>query len=79
LPRVDNVDIQYAQSAVFTPSDLFFPHDAIQSEAVANSEQLLFADLDIDKLQQLHFEGSVNNLRDRRHDLYRLKWFDDAE
>lgn len=79
LSRVDNVDIQYAQSAVFTPSDLFFPHDAIQSEAVANSEQLLFADLDIDKLQQLHFEGSVNNLRDRRHDLYRLRWFDDAE
>ncbi len=74
LPRVDNVDIQYAQSAVFTPSDLFFPHDAILSEAVPNTEQLLFADLDIDKLQQLHFEGSVNNLRDRRHDLYRLKW-----
>lgn len=79
LPRVDNVDIQYAQSAVFTPSDLFFPHDAILSEAVANSEQLLFADLDIDKLQQLHFEGSVNNLLDRRHDLYRLKWHEHQE
>ncbi|MDF1780569.1 MAG: bifunctional GNAT family N-acetyltransferase/carbon-nitrogen hydrolase family protein [Alcanivoracaceae bacterium] len=72
LPRVDNVDIQYAQSAVFTPSDFYFPHDGILSEAVANTEMLVFADVDLEKLKLLHQEGSVTNLRDRRHDLYKL-------
>ncbi|PKM22135.1 MAG: hydrolase, partial [Gammaproteobacteria bacterium HGW-Gammaproteobacteria-14] len=47
LPRVDNVDIQYAQSAVFTPSDFYFPHDGIISEAVPNTEMLVFADVDL--------------------------------
>ena len=72
LPRVDNVDIQYAQSAVFSPSDFYFPHDGIISEAVANTEMLVFADVDLEKLKLLHQEGSVTNLKDRRHDLYRL-------
>ena len=74
LPRVDNVDIQYAQSAVFTPSDFYFPHDGVLSEAVANTEMLVFADMDLEKLKLLHQEGSVTNLKDRRHDMYRLKW-----
>ena len=74
LPRVDNVDIQYAQSGVFTPSDFYFPHDGIISEAVPNTEMLLFADVDLEKLKLLHKEGSVTNLKDRRHDMYRLKW-----
>lgn len=74
LPRVDNVDIQYAQSAVFSPSDFYFPHDATISEAVPNTEMLLFADVDLDKVKLLHREGSVTNLRDRRDDLYRLDW-----
>lgn len=74
LPRVDSVDIQYAQSGVFTPSDFYFPHDGILNEAVANTEMLLFADVDLEKLKLLHQEGSVTNLRDRRTDLYRLGW-----
>ncbi|MEY1661870.1 GNAT family N-acetyltransferase [Isoalcanivorax beigongshangi] len=74
LPGVDNVDIQYAQSAVFSPSDFYFPHDAIISEAVANTEMLVFADVDLETLKLLNKEGSVTNLRDRRHDVYRLKW-----
>jgi predicted amidohydrolase/GNAT superfamily N-acetyltransferase len=72
LPRVDNVDIQYAQSAVFTPSDFYFPHDGIISEAVPNTEMLVFADVDLEKLKLLHKEGSVTNLKDRRKDLYTL-------
>lgn len=74
LPRVDNVDIQYAQSAVFTPSDFYFPHDGVLTEAVANTEMLLFADVDFEKLKLLHQEGSVTNLRDRRTDVYQLNW-----
>lgn len=72
LPRVDNVDIQYAQSAVFSPSDFYFPHDGIISEAVPNTEMLVFADIDLEKLKLLHQEGSVTNLKDRRKDLYTL-------
>ncbi|EKO3558855.1 GNAT family N-acetyltransferase [Vibrio metschnikovii] len=70
LPRVDNVDIQYAQSAVFSPSDVFFPHDATITEASPNTEMIIFADVDLDKLKQLNTEGSVTNLRHRRMDLY---------
>ncbi|OLQ93952.1 hydrolase [Vibrio ponticus] len=70
LPRVDNVDIQYAQSAVFSPSDIYFPHDATLTEANANTEMIIFADVDLTKLKQLNTEGSVTNLRHRRLDLY---------
>jgi predicted amidohydrolase len=38
LPKVDNVDIQYGQSAVFSPSDFAFPHDAIVSETTPNTD-----------------------------------------
>ena len=48
LPRVDAVDIQYAQSSVFSPSDFYFPHDAIISESVPNTEMLMFADVDLE-------------------------------
>ena len=75
LPQVDNVDIQYAQSAVYSPSDFAFPHDAIITESTPNTEMAIIADLDLDKLTQLRHEGSVTNLKDRRDDLYDLKWF----
>jgi len=70
LPRVDNVDIQYAQSAVFSPSDIYFPHDATLTEASANTEMIIFADVDLTKLKQLNTEGSVTNLKHRRKDIY---------
>ncbi|WP_064609774.1 bifunctional GNAT family N-acetyltransferase/carbon-nitrogen hydrolase family protein [Photobacterium sp. J15] len=70
LPRVDNVDIQYAQSAVFSPSDVYFPHDATITEASPNTEMIIFADVELDKLKYLNTEGSVTNLRHRRLDLY---------
>jgi predicted amidohydrolase len=74
LPQVENVDIQYAQSAVYSPSDFAFPHDAIMAESTPNTEMALIADLDLDKLAQLRHEGSVTNSRDRRPELYNLKW-----
>ncbi|BCE00041.1 carbon-nitrogen hydrolase family protein [Marinicellulosiphila megalodicopiae] len=73
LPQVESLDVQYSQSAVFTPSDLYFPQDAVLAEATPNTEMLLFADLDLSKLKILHSEGSVRNLKDRRTDLYELK------
>lgn len=74
LPQVKNVDIQYAQSAVYSPSDFAFPHDAIMAESTPNTEMALIADLDLDKLIQLRHEGSVTNSRDRRDDLFELRW-----
>ena len=74
LPQVENVDIQYAQSAVYSPSDFAFPHDAIMAESTPNTEMALIADLDLDKLIQIRHEGSVTNSKDRRDDLYELSW-----
>ena len=73
LPNVHNMDMQYAQSAVFTPCDFAFPTNGIKAEAVANSEMVLIADVDIDLLRELHTFGSVNNLEDRRKDIFELK------
>lgn len=73
LPKVSNMDIQYAQSAVFTPCDFAFPANGIKAESTPNTEMILVADLDLDLLKELHSFGSVTNLKDRRHDLYELK------
>lgn len=72
LPKVENMDIQYAQSAVFTPSDFAFPSNGVKAEATPNTEMILVADLDLDLLRELHNHGSVRNLKDRRLDLYSL-------
>ncbi|NJN41346.1 MAG: GNAT family N-acetyltransferase [Flammeovirgaceae bacterium] len=73
LPRVRNMDIHYAQSAVFSPSDIAFPTNGIVKEGVPNTEQVIIADVDLDDLKDLHNHGSVNTLKDRRKDLYELK------
>ena len=73
LPRVHNMDIQYAQSAVFTPCDFQFPTDGKRAEATPNTEMILVSDVDLDLLTELHTYGNVRNLRDRRLNLYDLK------
>ncbi len=73
LPKVHNMDIQYAQSAVFTPCDFAFPSNGIKAEATPNTEMILTADVDIDLLRELHTFGAVRNLKDRRKDLYVVK------
>lgn len=73
LPNVENMDIQYAQSVVFTPCDFQFPFNGIKAEATANTEMILIADVDIDLLRELHNYGSVKNLKDRRKDIFELK------
>lgn len=74
LPKVDSVDIQYGQTAVFSPSDFAFPHDAIMAETTPNTEMTLIVDVDLNKLQELQNEGSVRNYLDKRRDLYRIEW-----
>jgi len=72
LPKVHNMDIQYAQSMVFTPCDFAFPVNGIKAEATPNTEMILIADVDIDLLRNLNQFGSVRNLKDRRLDLFSL-------
>ncbi len=73
LPKVHNMDIQFAQSMVFTPCDFAFPTNGIKAEATPNTEMILLADVDIDMLRQLNQFGSVRNIKDRRCDIYELK------
>lgn len=74
LPRVTNIDIQYAQSCIFTPCDFPFAKDGIAAEATPNTEMVAIADLRTDILLEARASGAVRNLKDRRHDLYSVKW-----
>ena len=73
LPKVNNMDIQYAQSMVFTPCDFSFPANGIKAEATPNTEMILIADVDLDLLKDLNQFGSVRNLKDRRKDIFKLE------
>jgi len=72
LPKVHNMDIQYAQSMVFTPCDFSFPTNGVKAEATPNTEMILIADVDIAMLRELNQFGSVRNLKDRRTDIYEI-------
>lgn len=72
LPKVHNMDIQYAQSVVFTPCDFAFPSNGIKAEATPNNEMTLIVDVDIELLKELNMYGSVRNLHDRRKDIYTI-------
>lgn len=73
LPKVHNMDIQYAQSMVLTPCDFPFPANGVKAEATPNTEMILVTDVDIDMLRELHQFGSVRNLKDRRRDIYEVR------
>jgi predicted amidohydrolase/GNAT superfamily N-acetyltransferase len=73
LPNVSNMDIQFAQSMVFTPCDFPFPTTGIKGEATPNTEMVLIVDVDLSLLKDLHEYGSVRILKDRRADLYSLR------
>lgn len=74
LPFVENMDLQYAQSAIFTPSDIPFTRDAIASECTPNIETVIFDDVDLELLKRHRQSGSVLNWHDRRNDLYKVQY-----
>lgn len=74
LPGVNNFDIQYAQSCILSPCDFPFARDGIAADTTPNVEQVAFADLRLDTLAIARSEGTVQNLKDRRHDLYQVRW-----
>ena len=73
LTQVENMDIQYAQSAIFTPSDFAFPRDGIVGECSPNIEMVVVGDLDLETLKHHREAGTVTLLKDRRQDIYELK------
>ncbi len=72
LPFVENMDIQYAQSGIFTPSDFQFSRDAIAAECTPNIETVIIHDIDMELLKRHRFSGSTLNWKDRRNDLYEV-------
>lgn len=70
LPFVENADIHYAQSAIFTPCDVTFARDGIGAEANPNIETVIIHDVDLELLKRHREQGSVTNWKDRRTDLY---------
>ncbi len=73
LPAVENMDIQYAQSGIYTPSDIPFTRDAIASECTPNIETVIIDDVDLELLKRHRQTGSVLNWQDRRTDLYEVR------
>ena len=74
LPKVANMDIQYAQSCILTPCDFPFARDGIAADTTPNVETVAIADLRPETLISARNNGTVKNLRDRRHDLYHIEW-----
>ncbi len=73
LTHVENMDIQYAQSGIFSPSDFEFARDGIVGECDANVDTVVVGDVDLEKLRRSRNSGSMRQLRDRRRDLYRIE------
>lgn len=78
LPNVANMDIQYAQSCILTPCDFPFARDGIAAEATENVETLTISEVNLADLSWARAEGTVRNLADRRFDLYRIGWSENA-
>ncbi|MDZ7779864.1 MAG: bifunctional GNAT family N-acetyltransferase/carbon-nitrogen hydrolase family protein [Gemmatimonadota bacterium] len=74
LPFVDNADVHYAQSAIFTPLDFSFARDGIAAESTPNVETLVIADLDLELLRRHRYSGTVQPWTDRRADLFSIRW-----
>ncbi len=78
LPFVENSDIHYAQSGIFTPADVEFARDAIAAECNPNVETVIIHDLDFEQLRRHKEAGSVQNWNDRRRDIYRVVYDEDG-
>lgn len=72
--NVTNLDIAYAASRIITPCEIPFTPDGIAAQAQPGIEQMIVADLDMDKLADARRSGAVQNLNDRRSDLYEVRW-----
>jgi len=79
LPDVENLDVHFSQSAIFTPSDVEFHREAIASEATPNAETLIYQDLDLNLLKRNREMGSVQTWKDREQGPYKITYTEDGE
>lgn len=79
LPEVDNLDIHFSQSAILTPSDAEFSREAIASEAVPNTETLIYQDLDLDLLKRNRELGNAQTWNDRKKGFYKVIYIENGQ
>ncbi len=79
LPFVDNMDVQYAQSGIFSPADLPFSRDSVVAETTPNIETVIVDDIELELLKPHRQSGTVLNWRNRRTDLYEVRLKTEAE
>lgn len=79
LPFVNNADIHYAQSGIFTPADFPFSRDSVAAECNPNIETFVIQDLDIELLRRHRYRGTTQNWRDRRKDMYEIRYIEDGK
>ena len=73
LTHVENMDVQYAESGIFSPSDFTFARDGIVGQCNPNIETIIIGDVDLELLRRSRISGTVTQLRNRRKDLYFIK------
>ncbi|TFE24525.1 bifunctional GNAT family N-acetyltransferase/carbon-nitrogen hydrolase family protein [Cohnella luojiensis] len=73
LTHVDNVDVQYAQSGIYTPADFSFPRDGIAGECSENTETVIMAEVDMETLERYRKSNDALSFKDRRTDIYSLQ------
>lgn len=67
---VEGLGMHYGQASILTPSDFPFSRDGIAAEGVANTEQIVIADVDLDLLFANRIDGTTIPLYDKRAELY---------
>jgi predicted amidohydrolase len=67
---VEGLGLHYGQASILTPSDYPFSRDGIAAEGVANTEQIIIADVDLELLFANRVDGTTIPLYDKRAELY---------
>jgi predicted amidohydrolase len=79
LPFVANADIHYAQSGIYTPSDVEFQRDGVAAECTPNIETVVIRDVDLEVIRRHRRGGTVRNWIDRRDDLYKIRYQEEGQ
>ncbi len=67
---VEGLGLHYGQASILTPSDFPFSRDGIAAEGIANTEQIVIADVDLELLFANRLNGTTIPLYDKRKDVY---------
>ncbi len=68
----DFIDINAGQSAVYCPADMGFPENGVLVEAPLNAPIIIYADLELEKLEHVRHNGEMRNYKDMQQDVNTL-------